>query len=193
MPLANCLHVAQRARRRWRLQVVKSVKVDSREDADRGTTVRPDPSTRGHEERLTLPVIEEALHVEKRAVTGAGYRLRKRVDTRVATVDELLRNYKVEIERTPVNTPLGSDDIPEPRYEGDTLVIPVVEEVLVTEKRLVLTEEIRITRVHGTHRKPQSVELRREHIDIERLEPPSPGADAASPQTAAAKSRTGRS
>ena len=117
------------------------------------------------------------------------------MDTRVATVDELLRNYKVEIERTPINAPLGSDDIPEPRYEGDTLVIPVVEEVLVTEKRLVLTEEIRITRVHGTHRKPQSVELRKEHIDIERLEPPSPAEDVAPNQAAKGSrstSRTGR-
>jgi uncharacterized protein (TIGR02271 family) len=165
--------------RRWRLQVVKSVKVDSQEGARKAAS--PDAAAGAAEERLTLPVIEESLHVEKRAVTGAGYRLRKRVDTWVATVDELLRNYKVEIERTPVNAPLGSDDIPEPRYEGDTLVIPVVEEVLVTEKRLVLTEEIRITRVHGTHRKPQSVELRKEHIDIERLEPPSPGEDSSAP------------
>ena len=174
--------------------MVKSVKIDSREGTGKAAA-RPEPGAKVAEERLTLPVIEESLHVEKRAVMGAGYRLRKRVDTRVATVDELLRNYKVEIERTPINAPLGSDDIPEPRYEGDTLVIPVVEEVLVTEKRLVLTEEIRITRVHGTHRKPQSVELRKEHIDIERLEPPSPAEDV--PPTQATKgsrstSRAGR-
>jgi uncharacterized protein (TIGR02271 family) len=140
-------------------------------------------------------VIEEMLHVEKRVVEGAGYRLRKRVDTRVATIDEPLRNYKVEIERIAVNAPLGSDDIPEPRYEGDTLVIPVIEEVVVTEKRLVLTEEIRVTRVHGTHRAPQSVELRKEHIDIERLEPPSPTADPAGAEPGparASKARTGR-
>jgi hypothetical protein len=43
--------------------------------------------------------------------------------------------------------------IPEPvsqRQEGDTLVLPVVEEVLVTEKRLMLREEIRITRRRET-------------------------------------------
>ncbi len=32
------------------------------------------------------------------------------------------------------------------RQEGDTLILPVVEEVLVVEKRLMLREEIRITR-----------------------------------------------
>ena len=175
--------------------MVKSVKVDSREGTGKAAGPDRELAANAAEERLTLPVIEESLHVEKRAVAGAGYRLRKRVDTHVATVDELLRNYKVEIERTPINAPLGSDDIPEPRYEGDTLVIPVIEEVLVTQKRLVLTEEIRITRVHGTHRKPQSVELRTEHIDIERLEPPSPGDDSAPPhaaKTSRAASRAGR-
>jgi uncharacterized protein (TIGR02271 family) len=155
------------------LQVAKSVEPDPR--VDKGAKARA--GAPGREERLTLPVIEESLQVDTRAVVGAGYRVKKRVDSRLATVDELLRNYKVEIERIPINAPLGSDDIPEPRYEGDTLVIPVIEEVVVTEKRLVLTEEVRITRVHGTHRKPQTVELRKEHIDIERLEPPGPAPD----------------
>ena len=39
--------------------------------------------------------------------------------------------------------------ITEPVYQqqvGDTLILPVVEEVLVTEKRMILREEIRITR-----------------------------------------------
>ena len=167
--------------------VSKSVGSDLRND--REPEAGADATER--EERLTLPVIEESLHVEKRTVVGGGYRLRKRVDTEVATVDELLRNYKVEIERIPINAPLGSDDIPEPRYEGDTLVIPVIEEVIVTEKRLVLTEEVRITRVHGTHRKPQQVELRREHIDIEKLAPPAPGEVASADASAGTADRAG--
>ena len=39
--------------------------------------------------------------------------------------------------------------ITEPVYQqqvGDTLILPVVEEILVTEKRMILREEIRITR-----------------------------------------------
>ena len=167
--------------------VSKSGGVDTGNDP----AVQADAS--GREERVTLPVIEEALHVEKRTVVGGGYRLRKRIDTEIVTVDELLRNYKVEIERIPVNARLGSDDIPEPRYEGDTLVIPVIEEVIVTEKRLVLTEEIRVTRVHGTHRNPQHVQLRREQVDIEKLEPPGPGDAAAAEASAASTDHAGTS
>ena len=66
---------------------------------------------------------------------------------------------------------LWGTEIPQPRYEGNTLVIPVVEEVLVTEKRLMLVEEVHITGVHGTHHQPQRVSLRKDAVSIERLAP----------------------
>ncbi len=47
------------------------------------------------------------------------------------------------IERVPVNRIVAES--PSQRQEGDTLVLPVVEEVIVVEKRLMLREEIRIT------------------------------------------------
>ena len=49
------------------------------------------------------------------------------------------------------------------------MIVPVVKEIVVTQKRLVLVEEIRIVRVDGTHRDPQSVTVREEHVEIERL------------------------
>ena len=78
---------------------------------------------------------------------------------------------------------LEGNEVPEARYEGNTLVISVVEEVLVTEKRLVLVEEVRITGTHGTHRAPQQVSLRKETVSVERLAPeaaeaPAPGQPA---------------
>lgn len=119
----------------------------------------------------TLPVIDESVHVDKRAVDTGGYRISKKVEARRELVDELLLNHRVEIERRPVGLQLAGNDVPEPRYEGDTLIVPVLEEVLVTEKRLMLVEEVRITRVQGTHRQPQEVTLRKEEVSIERLAP----------------------
>jgi hypothetical protein len=46
---------------------------------------------------------------------------------------------RVQVDRIVAEQPMQ-------RQEGDTLVLPVVEEVLVVEKRLMLREEIRITR-----------------------------------------------
>jgi len=55
------------------------------------------------------------------------------------------------------------------REEGNTLVIPVLEETLVLEKKLLLREEIRITRTRREQRRREHVPLRRECAVIERL------------------------
>ena len=49
------------------------------------------------------------------------------------------------------------------------MIVPVIEEMLITVKRLVLVEEVRITRTQGTQRKPRTYTLRKEHIEVERL------------------------
>ena len=118
---------------------------------------------------LTLPIITESIQVEKVEVDRGGYRITKRVDSREVLVDEPLLHETVEIERRPVNRELAEGEVPAVRYEGDTMIVPVVKEVVVTQKRLVLVEELRIVRVAGTHRDPQSVTVREEHIEIERL------------------------
>lgn len=129
---------------------------------DHGTPLRTGSS-------VTLPIVTESAHVEKVEVDRGGYRLTKRVDTRDVLVDELLRHETVAIERRTVNRELAEGEVPAVRYEDDTMIVPVVKEIVVTLKRLVLVEEIRIARVAGTHRDPQSVTVREEHIEIERL------------------------
>lgn len=117
----------------------------------------------------TLPVLEEVVEVRKEWVDRGGYRLSKRVETLEQTIDEVLRTSEVRIERVAVGRTLADGVVPEVRYEGDTMVLPVVEEILVTEKRLVLREEVRVTRVEGAASAPQTVSLRKENILIERL------------------------
>ena len=55
------------------------------------------------------------------------------------------------------------------RSEEDTLVIPLLEEVLVVEKRLLLKEEVRITKRRMETHRPQRVTLRREEAVVERV------------------------
>jgi stress response protein YsnF len=54
------------------------------------------------------------------------------------------------------------------RLEGNTTIIPVVEEVVVVEKRLILVEEIHITRDSTVRTEEIPVLLRKEHAAIER-------------------------
>jgi uncharacterized protein (TIGR02271 family) len=115
-----------------------------------------------------IPVIAETLEVGRRELEGT-VRIRKVVHENPITVDETLRDERVSVERIAIGRRLdGPVGI---RYEGDVMVIPVVEERLVVEKRLVLVEEIRVRRDTQTRREPQHVTLRQEQVVVERLDP----------------------
>lgn len=115
-------------------------------------------------EKLTIPVIEEALQVHRR-MEKRGVRITKRVREREELIDEPALREEVKIERVPVNR-VVNEPVPV-RHEGDTLVIPLLEEVVVVEKRLVLREELRITRHRSERRDQQRVTLRREEVSVE--------------------------
>ncbi|MEO5727367.1 MAG: DUF2382 domain-containing protein, partial [Byssovorax sp.] len=56
------------------------------------------------------------------------------------------------------------------RIEGDTTVIPLFEEQLVLQKRLLLREEVRVTRRRTERRDAQVVTVRREEVIVERAD-----------------------
>jgi uncharacterized protein (TIGR02271 family) len=113
-----------------------------------------------------VPLAREELEVGKRAVERGRIRVKKTVRSREELVEQPLQHDEVTVERVPVNREI--DAPPQPRYERDALVIPVIEEVLVTRKQLVLKEEIFIRRrsVEGMHQ--ERVTLRSEDVEIER-------------------------
>jgi uncharacterized protein (TIGR02271 family) len=115
---------------------------------------------------LTVPVIEEELHVQKRQVETGRTRITKTVHEREEVVDEPLLREVVAIERVPIQR-LVEGPPPSVRYEGDTLVIPLLEEVMVVEKRVMLKEELHVRRQQTSVRDPQRVTLRSEEVTIE--------------------------
>jgi uncharacterized protein (TIGR02271 family) len=125
-------------------------------------------NTTGLTEETIIPVVREELDVGTRRVeTDAGVRVRKTVEEKVQLIDEPLHKDELAVERVAVGCYVA-----EPvaiRYEGETMVVPVLEEVLVVEKRLLLKEEVRITRRRSEHRNPQRVTLREEHAEVERF------------------------
>jgi stress response protein YsnF len=58
---------------------------------------------------------------------------------------------------------------PEVRTENGVTIVPVIEEVLVVEKRLVLKEELHIRRQTRTEEVEVPVELRKERVEVERM------------------------
>jgi len=118
-----------------------------------------------------VPVIEESLEVGKRTVDQGGYRIVKTVSVREEWVDEPLLSQTSHVERRPIGRLLPTLDAPVSRQEGDTLIISIVEEVLVTETRLMLKEEIHIKQVDSVVRNPMKFSLRSEDVVITQLAP----------------------
>lgn len=132
-------------------------------------------ATRGSR-RFVVPVVVEELEVGRRVATTGVVRVQKRVHEREQLVEETITREDVQIERTPVGRLV--DAPPAMRNEGDTLIIPIVEEVLVVEKRLRLKEEVRVTWRRAVEPTAERVVLREEELVVERR-PPDEGADAA--------------
>lgn len=117
---------------------------------------------------VVIPLIAEELDVHKRVVETGGVRIRKTVHERQETFDEPLFREQVDVQRVTVNRVV---DGPVPvRQEGDTMVVPLYEEVLVVQKQLMLKEELRITRQRIETHEPQTVTLRREEAMVERID-----------------------
>lgn len=130
------------------------------------------PASRGNDE-VVVPVVAEEVDVQKRRWDTGGVRVHMAVHEREEVVDEPLRREEVRIERVPINQVV--DQPPAPRQDGATMIIPVLEEVLVVEKRLMLKEEVRITRRQFEAHEPQKVILRSEEPQIERIPSQPPG------------------
>jgi len=130
--------------------------------------LRRDPHHRQpprNEDVEVIPLAEERLSVGKQEVERARVRVHVQVDEHEEIVRQELARDEVSIERVPQNVRLT--EIPQMRTEGTTTIIPVVEEVLVTEKVLVLVEEIHIHRRLTTAVSETPVVLRSERAEIQ--------------------------
>lgn len=118
------------------------------------------------EEDMVIPVIEEEVQVSSRRVERSTILINKEIRTEDVSIDipEIAEQYTIE--RIPKNELL--DEKPQIRYEGDSIIIPVVREVVV--KRILLTEEIRLTKNTSEVLRNETVTLRKEDVTIQKKE-----------------------
>jgi stress response protein YsnF len=132
----------------------------------------PEESLRSDSRTATeevVPLIEETASIRKReVVTG-----RVRVRTVTDTVEEIARaevqEETVEVTRVPIDRVV--DAPPDVRTDDGVMVVPVLEEVVVVEKRLVLKEELHIRRKVEAKPVEVPVSLRKQRAVVERLAP----------------------
>jgi uncharacterized protein (TIGR02271 family) len=115
---------------------------------------------------IVIPVIEEEVTIDKKLVEKGGIIISKTIGTDETVVEIPLTSEHLKIEHIQMNE--FQESHPGIRYEGDTIVIPVVREVLV--KKLLLVEEIRISKETSTEIHSENVSLRKDEITIKRKE-----------------------
>ena len=117
------------------------------------------------EPQSVIPVVQEEMHVNKQQIETGKVRVAKTVSTENVSVDVPVIQEEVIVTKKPVNLYI---DTPPPgvRQEGDTTIISVVQEVLV--KRLLLVEEVHITRHRTEATATVNETLRKEEVTVNR-------------------------
>lgn len=114
-----------------------------------------------------VPLLQEELRIDKRSTVTGKVRVRSVVDSIKDIARATLADEHVDVARVPIDREV--ETAPSIRTEGDVTIVPVMEEILVVEKRLVLKEELHIRRsiTHDDVEVP--VTLRKQRAVIERL------------------------
>ncbi len=115
-----------------------------------------------------LTVAEEQIEVSKRTISEGSVRVRLETETFEELARADLERGIVDVKRVKVDKLV--DRVPATRTEGDVTIVPVVEEVLVVEKRLMLKEELHIRTHTETTTIEQPVTLRRQRATVDRLD-----------------------
>ena len=117
-----------------------------------------------------IPLVEERLSVTKKQVESGRVRVHVSVEEREETVTEQISRDDVQVDRVAKNERVS--EIPHVRLEGSTTIIPVVEEVLLVEKALVLVEEIHVRRTTASETVEIPVTVKSERARVERQDAP---------------------
>jgi stress response protein YsnF len=123
-----------------------------------------------------IPLVEETATVGKRQVVTGRVRVQTITDTIEEVAQANVQRETVEVTRVPIDRMV--ETAPEVRTEGDVTIVPVLEEVLVVEKRLLLKEELHIRRRVETETVKVPVTLRKQRAVVERTDPDDPSASA---------------
>jgi len=120
----------------------------------------------------TIALAEETAKVTLREAETGRVRITTRTEVSTEVIRQELQGMRAEVVRVPVDRTLEPGETPPtPRTEGDVMIIPIFEEVVFVEKRIVLKEELHITQRVTTETVEVPVELRKQRASVERFSP----------------------
>jgi uncharacterized protein (TIGR02271 family) len=129
-------------------------------------------SAERQEAEQIILLLEEQLRISKRTVETGRVQVRVLTESETAIAEAELWSEHFETKLISIGREIS--ELPGLREEGDTVIIPVVEEILVLEKRLILKEEVHIRRVRSEQTVRRSMPIRRQRAEVARLPPTTP-------------------
>ena len=129
----------------------------------------PGPGILRDEDELRIRRSEEELEVETREREAGAVRVRKRVRTERERIRVPKKRVEVTVERVPVEGDAVSaeGETAKPEIGEDEIVVPVIEEEIVVEKRPVVKEEIRIRKEVVEETEVIEEDVRREEVEVD--------------------------
>ncbi len=118
-----------------------------------------------------VPIVEEQAVVHKQTMDGDSVTVQTRVGETTQWAQETLLEEDVSVLRKPKDQWISV--APEIREEEGVIIIPVVREVLHVEKRLMLVEELHVTRSKKERSIRIPITLRHTVVEVTRTEPDS--------------------
>jgi len=113
----------------------------------------------------SLNVLQEQVNIDKKIVESGKVVIHKKVHKEDKDVEVPVSHEEVEIKKVTINKYVT--EAPDVRYEGNTTIIPVIKEVAVIEKKLLLVEEIHVIKHVVEKTEEHIVPLRKEEIQVE--------------------------
>lgn len=114
-----------------------------------------------------VPVIEEEIRVDKQVVDTGSVRIIKKVEEEAVDLALRSTSHGYSVKRVTLNRYVDEAP-PAIRREGTTLIISVVEEEAVIQKRLKVVEELHLSPTETETVKREEVKLRKERVEVEK-------------------------
>jgi uncharacterized protein (TIGR02271 family) len=133
---------------------------------DAGTEATAQTEVVSGEDEIVVPVVEERVVTETPWRDAGAVRLRVRTEEAPQTVTAAVAREELDIEEVAIGRVLADGEAPALRQEGETLIVPVIEERLVTVKQRVLAREVHITKRIRTETREVTETVRQQRVEI---------------------------
>ena len=147
----------------------KTVPIVQAEPVETGRTEAVSGVTGREDDEVRVRRSEEEILVGRREREAGALRIRKRVRTETEHLEVPKKRVEVTVERVPVEEAQSSGEgiTATPQIEEEEIVVPVVEEEIVVEKRPVVKEEIRIRKQVVEDVEVVEEDVRKEEVEID--------------------------